>query len=197
MGEWSDEPHSPGRGTGGCCAVGWAAGAVLSSLFPAVPPRRRCSASPTSPSRSCTSCTSWLRSLATSRSTVRTWGWGRGPACMPVPPGGAAGAHPLLPADRVESELLHTYNKVDPFDVLVLCVRVAVLTAVTLTVPIVLFPVSGPVGTGTLPATGLRHQALRGETEAVMGLGPGDRDWWGCRDWEWDLLGVRDRAGKR
>uniref|UniRef100_A0A8V5G0M8 Uncharacterized protein n=1 Tax=Melopsittacus undulatus TaxID=13146 RepID=A0A8V5G0M8_MELUD len=43
--------------------------------------------------------------------------------------------------DRVESELLHTYNKVDPFDVLVLCVRVAVLTAVTLTVPIVLFPV--------------------------------------------------------
>ncbi|XP_036733961.2 sodium-coupled neutral amino acid transporter 3 isoform X3 [Manis pentadactyla] len=41
----------------------------------------------------------------------------------------------------VESELLHTYSKVDPFDVLVLCVRVAVLTAVTLTVPIVLFPV--------------------------------------------------------
>ncbi|XP_070349444.1 sodium-coupled neutral amino acid transporter 3 isoform X3 [Equus asinus] len=44
--------------------------------------------------------------------------------------------------DGVESELLHTYNKVDPFDVLILCVRVAVLTAVTLTVPIVLFPVS-------------------------------------------------------
>ncbi|XP_012883508.1 PREDICTED: sodium-coupled neutral amino acid transporter 3 [Dipodomys ordii] len=43
--------------------------------------------------------------------------------------------------DRVESELLHTYNKVDAFDVLILCVRVAVLTAVTLTVPIVLFPV--------------------------------------------------------
>ncbi|NXG39729.1 S38A3 protein, partial [Dromaius novaehollandiae] len=42
---------------------------------------------------------------------------------------------------RVESELLHTYNNVDPFDVLILCVRVAVLTAVTLTVPIVLFPV--------------------------------------------------------
>lgn len=48
--------------------------------------------------------------------------------------------------DRVESELLHTYNKVDPFDVLILCVRVAVLTAVTLTVPIVLFPVSGSTG---------------------------------------------------
>ncbi|XP_059123092.1 sodium-coupled neutral amino acid transporter 3 [Peromyscus eremicus] len=43
--------------------------------------------------------------------------------------------------DRVESELLHTYNKVDAFDVLILCVRVAVLIAVTLTVPIVLFPV--------------------------------------------------------
>ncbi|XP_040850445.1 sodium-coupled neutral amino acid transporter 3 [Ochotona curzoniae] len=43
--------------------------------------------------------------------------------------------------DAVESELLHTYSKVDPFDVLILCVRVAVLTAVTLTVPIVLFPV--------------------------------------------------------
>lgn len=41
----------------------------------------------------------------------------------------------------MESELLHTYSKVDPFDVLILCVRVAVLTAVTLTVPIVLFPV--------------------------------------------------------
>ncbi|ELV09635.1 Sodium-coupled neutral amino acid transporter 3 [Tupaia chinensis] len=41
----------------------------------------------------------------------------------------------------VESELLHTYSQVDPFDVLILCVRVAVLTAVTLTVPIVLFPV--------------------------------------------------------
>ncbi|KAL8212279.1 UNVERIFIED_CONTAM: hypothetical protein K2H54_042068 [Gekko kuhli] len=42
---------------------------------------------------------------------------------------------------QVESELLHTYSRVDPFDVLILCVRVAVLTAVTLTVPIVLFPV--------------------------------------------------------
>lgn len=51
-----------------------------------------------------------------------------------------------MPAGRVESELLHTYNKVDPFDVLILCVRVAVLTAVTLTVPIVLFPVSGLMG---------------------------------------------------
>ncbi|KAF5892817.1 sodium-coupled neutral amino acid transporter 3-like isoform X2, partial [Clarias magur] len=43
--------------------------------------------------------------------------------------------------DKVEAELLHTYSKIDPYDTLILCVRVAVLTAVTLTVPIVLFPV--------------------------------------------------------
>ncbi|KAG8128354.1 hypothetical protein E2320_015201 [Naja naja] len=42
---------------------------------------------------------------------------------------------------QVESELLHTYSRVDALDVLILCVRVAVLIAVTLTVPIVLFPV--------------------------------------------------------
>uniref|UniRef100_A0A8C9XKW8 Solute carrier family 38 member 5 n=1 Tax=Sander lucioperca TaxID=283035 RepID=A0A8C9XKW8_SANLU len=43
--------------------------------------------------------------------------------------------------DAVESELLHTYSRVDPLDVLVLCVRLAVLVAVTLTVPVVLFPI--------------------------------------------------------
>lgn len=48
----------------------------------------------------------------------------------------------LIPADKVEPELLHTYSRIDPYDTLILCVRVAVLTAVTLTVPIVLFPVS-------------------------------------------------------
>uniref|UniRef100_A0AAY5KIM4 Amino acid transporter transmembrane domain-containing protein n=1 Tax=Esox lucius TaxID=8010 RepID=A0AAY5KIM4_ESOLU len=42
---------------------------------------------------------------------------------------------------KTESELLHTYSKIDPYDTLILCVRLAVLTAVTLTVPIVLFPV--------------------------------------------------------
>ncbi|KAJ8409359.1 hypothetical protein AAFF_G00235570 [Aldrovandia affinis] len=42
---------------------------------------------------------------------------------------------------NVEAELLHTYSRIDPFDRLILCVRLAVLTAVTLTVPIVLFPV--------------------------------------------------------
>ncbi|XP_063063648.1 sodium-coupled neutral amino acid transporter 5-like [Engraulis encrasicolus] len=40
--------------------------------------------------------------------------------------------------DHVESELLHTYSKTDT---LVLCVRLAVLMAVTLTVPVVLFPI--------------------------------------------------------
>ncbi|XP_069792644.1 sodium-coupled neutral amino acid transporter 3-like isoform X2 [Narcine bancroftii] len=42
---------------------------------------------------------------------------------------------------RVEPEMLHTYSKINSFDTLILCVRVAVLIAVTLTVPIVLFPV--------------------------------------------------------
>ncbi|XP_031422849.1 sodium-coupled neutral amino acid transporter 5-like isoform X3 [Clupea harengus] len=39
---------------------------------------------------------------------------------------------------RVESELLHTYSN---SDTLILCVRLAVLMAVTLTVPVVLFPI--------------------------------------------------------
>ncbi|XP_037336828.2 sodium-coupled neutral amino acid transporter 3-like [Pungitius pungitius] len=43
--------------------------------------------------------------------------------------------------DRVESELLHTYSQGGSLDVLLLCVRVAVLVAVTLTVPVVLFPI--------------------------------------------------------
>ncbi|KAJ8359427.1 hypothetical protein SKAU_G00159520 [Synaphobranchus kaupii] len=42
---------------------------------------------------------------------------------------------------NVEAELLHTYSKVNPLDKLVLCVRLAVLVAVTLTVPVVLFPI--------------------------------------------------------
>ncbi|XP_030639953.1 sodium-coupled neutral amino acid transporter 5-like [Chanos chanos] len=40
--------------------------------------------------------------------------------------------------DSVNDELLHTYDK---FDTLILCVRFAVLVAVTLTVPVVLFPI--------------------------------------------------------
>ncbi len=45
----------------------------------------------------------------------------------------------------VEPELLHTYSRVDPLDVLILCVRLAVLVAVTLTVPVVLFPVRSSI----------------------------------------------------
>lgn len=44
--------------------------------------------------------------------------------------------------EMVEPELLHTYSKLFKFDVVLLIVRLAVLTAVTLTVPVVLFPVS-------------------------------------------------------
>uniref|UniRef100_A0A8C8DYH1 Solute carrier family 38 member 5b n=1 Tax=Oryzias sinensis TaxID=183150 RepID=A0A8C8DYH1_9TELE len=43
--------------------------------------------------------------------------------------------------EHTEAELLHTYNEVDPLDTLILCVRLAVLVAVTLTVPVVLFPI--------------------------------------------------------
>lgn len=43
--------------------------------------------------------------------------------------------------EAVEPELLHTYSRVYNFDVVLLIVRLAVLTAVTLTVPVVLFPI--------------------------------------------------------
>ncbi|XP_048886694.1 sodium-coupled neutral amino acid transporter 2-like [Brienomyrus brachyistius] len=43
--------------------------------------------------------------------------------------------------EMVEPELLHTYSRVYKFDVALLVVRLAVLTAVTLTVPVVLFPI--------------------------------------------------------
>ncbi|KAF7649302.1 hypothetical protein LDENG_00143840 [Lucifuga dentata] len=43
--------------------------------------------------------------------------------------------------ENTEAELLHMYSKVDPLDTLILCVRLAVLLAVTLTVPVVLFPI--------------------------------------------------------
>nr|XP_019967818.1 PREDICTED: sodium-coupled neutral amino acid transporter 2-like [Paralichthys olivaceus] len=42
---------------------------------------------------------------------------------------------------RVEPELLHTYSKFFKSDIILLIVRLAVLTAVTLTVPVVLFPI--------------------------------------------------------
>ncbi|KAM9859539.1 sodium-coupled neutral amino acid transporter 3 [Aulostomus maculatus] len=65
--------------------------------------------------------------------------------------------------DKVEPELLHTYNRIDPYDTLILCVRVAVLTAVTLTVPIVLFPVRRAIQQMLFPTASfswLRHIAI-------------------------------------
>uniref|UniRef100_A0A669E448 Solute carrier family 38 member 3 n=1 Tax=Oreochromis niloticus TaxID=8128 RepID=A0A669E448_ORENI len=61
---------------------------------------------------------------------------------------------------NVEAELLHTYSRIDPYDTLILCVRVAVLTAVTLTVPIVLFPVSDQMIFPTKSFSWLRHIAI-------------------------------------
>ncbi|XP_006126540.1 sodium-coupled neutral amino acid symporter 2 isoform X2 [Pelodiscus sinensis] len=43
--------------------------------------------------------------------------------------------------DNVEAELLHTYSAVLGADVIILIVRLAVLMAVTLTVPVVIFPI--------------------------------------------------------
>ncbi|XP_078531490.1 sodium-coupled neutral amino acid transporter 4 [Lissotriton helveticus] len=52
---------------------------------------------------------------------------------------------------EVQDELLHTFIKVYKFDTLLLCVRLAVLVAVTLTVPIVLFPIRTSVTTMLFP----------------------------------------------
>nr|XP_006126535.1 sodium-coupled neutral amino acid transporter 4 isoform X2 [Pelodiscus sinensis] len=52
---------------------------------------------------------------------------------------------------EVEDELLHTYTKVYTFDTLLLMVRLAVLVAVTLTVPIVLFPIRSSITTLLFP----------------------------------------------
>ncbi|XP_030627973.1 sodium-coupled neutral amino acid symporter 2 isoform X2 [Chanos chanos] len=60
---------------------------------------------------------------------------------------------------RVEPELLHTYSKVYKFDVVLLIVRLAVLTAVTLTVPVVLFPIRTSINQllGTKDFNWIRH----------------------------------------
>ncbi|XP_037369993.1 sodium-coupled neutral amino acid symporter 2 [Talpa occidentalis] len=47
--------------------------------------------------------------------------------------------------EHVESELLHTYSTVLGTDVLLLIVRLAVLVAVTLTVPVVIFPIRSSI----------------------------------------------------
>ncbi|OBS76831.1 hypothetical protein A6R68_16713 [Neotoma lepida] len=46
---------------------------------------------------------------------------------------------------QVESELLHTYSSIVGTDILLLVVRLAVLMAVTLTVPVVIFPIRSSV----------------------------------------------------
>ncbi|XP_031424143.1 sodium-coupled neutral amino acid transporter 3 isoform X2 [Clupea harengus] len=64
---------------------------------------------------------------------------------------------------NVEPELLHTYSRIDPYDTLILCVRLAVLTAVTLTVPIVLFPVRRAIQLMLFPTCAfswIRHIAI-------------------------------------
>ncbi|XP_062300816.1 sodium-coupled neutral amino acid transporter 3-like [Scomber scombrus] len=64
---------------------------------------------------------------------------------------------------KVEPELLHTYNRIDPYDTLILCVRVATLIAVTLTVPILLFPVRRAIQHILFPTKSfswLRHIAI-------------------------------------
>ncbi|NXQ57994.1 S38A4 protein, partial [Anthoscopus minutus] len=52
---------------------------------------------------------------------------------------------------EVEDELLHTYTKVYTFDTLLLSVRLAVLVAVTLTVPLVLFPIRSSISALLFP----------------------------------------------
>uniref|UniRef100_A0AAX7V1A6 Sodium-coupled neutral amino acid symporter 2 n=1 Tax=Astatotilapia calliptera TaxID=8154 RepID=A0AAX7V1A6_ASTCA len=64
---------------------------------------------------------------------------------------------------HVGDELLHTYTKVYKFDVLLLIVRLAVLTAVTLTVPVVLFPIRTTVNHLLCPSkefSWVRHTAI-------------------------------------
>uniref|UniRef100_A0A8C0B018 Solute carrier family 38 member 4 n=1 Tax=Buteo japonicus TaxID=224669 RepID=A0A8C0B018_9AVES len=52
---------------------------------------------------------------------------------------------------EVEDELLHTYTRVYTFDTLLLSVRLAVLVAVTLTVPLVLFPIRSSISALLFP----------------------------------------------
>uniref|UniRef100_UPI00398F48A2 sodium-coupled neutral amino acid transporter 5b n=1 Tax=Pristiophorus japonicus TaxID=55135 RepID=UPI00398F48A2 len=64
---------------------------------------------------------------------------------------------------NVETELLHTFNRVNPLDTLLLCVRLAVLVAVTLTVPVVLFPIRRAIQQLLFPGKAfhwLRHIAI-------------------------------------
>lgn len=142
---------------------------IFCVILPIVPTRSVCSASPTSPSWPCFACICWRLFLVTSLFTVRNSKVtlfshvvigkisNERPTCITrvhtarscVVEWGMCGQDhvwdTLLSASpcvaSVESELLHTYSRIGSRDVLILCVRLAVLVAVTLTVPVVLFPV--------------------------------------------------------
>uniref|UniRef100_A0A8C5HAV1 Sodium-coupled neutral amino acid symporter 2 n=1 Tax=Gouania willdenowi TaxID=441366 RepID=A0A8C5HAV1_GOUWI len=83
-------------------------------------------------------------------------------------------------------ELLHTYSRFYKSDVLLLIVRLAVLTAVTLTVPVVLFPIRTSINHLLCPAKGfswIRHCiitfVLLASTNALVIFVPTIRDIFG------------------
>ncbi|CAN9508120.1 unnamed protein product [Ophioblennius macclurei] len=87
---------------------------------------------------------------------------------------------------HVGPELLHTYSRFYKSDVLLLIVRLAVLTAVTLTVPVVLFPIRTSVNHLLCPTRGfswVRHTTitvgLLAGTNALVILVPTIRDIFG------------------
>ncbi|XP_008282331.1 sodium-coupled neutral amino acid symporter 2 [Stegastes partitus] len=87
---------------------------------------------------------------------------------------------------HVGPELLHTYSRYYKFDVLLLIVRLAVLTAVTLTVPVVLFPIRTSVNHLLCPTkdfSWIRHTVitvvLLAGTNALVILVPTIRDIFG------------------
>ncbi|XP_061106598.1 sodium-coupled neutral amino acid symporter 2 [Conger conger] len=88
--------------------------------------------------------------------------------------------------EHVEPELLHTYSKVYKFDAVLLVVRLAVLTAVTLTVPVVLFPIRTSVNQllcASKEFSWVRHSLitllLLGATNALVIFVPTIRDIFG------------------
>ncbi|XP_064200147.1 sodium-coupled neutral amino acid symporter 2 isoform X2 [Anguilla rostrata] len=88
--------------------------------------------------------------------------------------------------EQVEPELLHTYSKVYKFDAVLLVVRLAVLTAVTLTVPVVLFPIRNSVNQllcASKDFNWVRHSLitilLLGATNALVIFVPTIRDIFG------------------
>uniref|UniRef100_A0A8C9VEC7 Sodium-coupled neutral amino acid symporter 2 n=1 Tax=Scleropages formosus TaxID=113540 RepID=A0A8C9VEC7_SCLFO len=88
--------------------------------------------------------------------------------------------------ENVEPELLHTYSMVYKFDVALLIVRLAVLTAVTLTVPVVLFPIRTSVNQllcASKDFSWLRHSVitilLLGGTNVLVIFVPTIRDIFG------------------